>query len=288
MLSNQWGPALNTIEALALENVKIVGSVPQQNSMKMGVVKSNSMLLSIFDKGVASLTEQEKIGFYRKWLNVEVENQMLNRTTVLRIIFGFAIIVLFLLWRQFTLKRHAKKLKAFNKQLQHYSTVDHLTQVFNRRTIEKLLHTEIEKANLIESPLTLVIFDIDHFKNINDTFGHPAGDRVLKELAGHVSGSIRQTDHFGRWGGEEFIIILPGTDANGGLRLTENLSGSIERFDFGLEHQVTASFGIGQHQAKEEMDAFVLRVDACLFEAKQQGRNRIVQSSPDSAPKHEG
>ncbi|WP_163338846.1 transporter substrate-binding domain-containing protein [Desulfopila sp. IMCC35008] len=269
---------VNTIEVQALENIKIVGTVPQKNSMKLGVRKDKPMLYTILDIGVASLTEQEKIGLYKKWLDIDLDQHFINRSTVLRIALAFSLLLAFLLWRQLALGRYAKKLQVLNDKLHHYSTVDHLTQVLNRRAIEKRLQSEIERTQITGAPLALVLFDIDHFKSINDTYGHPTGDKVLKKISTHVEGSIRHSDHLGRWGGEEFLIVLPNTALEGGEKMLENLRKSIETYDFGLERKVTVSFGLGQYGIGESMTAFISRVDNSLYKAKEKGRNMIISA----------
>lgn len=275
-------PAIvNTIETLALENVKIVGSVPQENQMKLGVRKDNELLLSIFSKGVASLTEKEKIGLYRNWFDIEVSNQFLNRSLILKIVTGFSIIFLLLLWRQFTLGKYTRKLKALNVKLHYSSTMDHLTKVFNRKSIEKHLEIEIKRAQLTEEPLTIVFFDIDFFKSVNDTFGHLTGDAVLQQMTALVKKSIRNADHFGRWGGEEFLIVLPNTNHSGAGQLTNNLKNGIESFNFGIDKTITASFGIGQYKDNETPGQLLSRVDDCLYEAKSLGRNTIVNAEEE-------
>jgi len=269
---------VNAIESLALENVKIVGSVPQQNSMKMGIRKDREILLGIFDKGIMSLSDREKIGLYKKWLNIEVEDQLLNRSMVMKIGTVLVLFIVVLLWRQLSLRRYAMELKKLNLRLQHASTVDHLTQILNRGSIEKRLQAEIDRCRLTRGPLTIVLFDIDHFKAVNDTYGHLAGDNVLKGLATLVSDSIRDSDHFGRWGGEEFLIVLQGTTVKGGTSFVEKIRQAIETYPFGIEKNVTASFGVGEYQPDEDLAHFISRIDSCLYEAKSQGRNRIVQA----------
>lgn len=274
---------VNTIETLALENVKIVGSVPQKNQMKLGVRNDNELLLSIFSKGIASLTEKEKIGLYKNWFDIDVSNQFFNRSLILKIVAGFSIIFSLLLWRQFTLGKYTRKLKALNVKLHYSSTMDHLTKVFNRKSIEKLLVTEIKRAKLTEEPLTVVFFDIDHFKAINDTFGHPAGDSVLQQMAALVKTSTRNTDHFGRWGGEEFLMVLPNTNHSGAGQLINNLKNAIESFNFGIGKTITVSFGIGQYKDNETPGQLLSRVDDCLYEAKNLGRNTIVNAEEKGA-----
>nr|WP_320012742.1 transporter substrate-binding domain-containing protein [uncultured Desulfobulbus sp.] len=269
---------VNIIETMALENIKIVGTVPQQNSMKLGVRKDAPLLYSVLDKGVASLTEPEKVGLYKKWLDIAVEKQFIDRVLLTRIGLGVGIFLFLLVWRHISLRIYTQRLKALNEKLKHYSTVDHLTQVFNRRSVEQRLHTEIERAKLLETPLTLAIVDIDHFKSINDTYGHPTGDTVLQKIARLISEVIRHTDHFGRWGGEEFLIILPDTTAAGGWQLVEKLRRTIETSNFGIDKSVTASFGYAQFNTDEKLESLISRVDNGLYQAKEQGRNTVVHA----------
>ncbi len=273
---------VNTIEKLALENVKIVGSVPQENQMKLGIRKGNDVLLSIFEKGIASLTEKEKIGLYKKWFDIEVSNEFYNKSFIIKVIAGLCVVLLFLLWRQLTLSAHTKKLKTLNAKLKHSATVDHLTQVLNRKAIEKNLENEIEKSKLTNESLSLVICDVDYFKVINDSFGHLKGDNVLKKLAEIVSDSIRKDDHFGRWGGEEFLIILPNTDHENAEKVIKNLQIELSVADFEMSKPVTLSFGLGQYKNSETVASFISRVDDCLYEAKRRGRNHMVNAEKET------
>lgn len=267
---------VNTIETLALENIEIVGSVPQENQMKLGAAADKPVLLSIFSKAIASLSEREKIGLYKKWFDIEVSNQFLNKKLLIQIAALSILLILFLLWRQFTLGKHARQLRTLNTKLKYSSTVDHLTKISNRRSIEKALNTECKIAALSEQPLTVVIFDIDHFKQVNDIHGHLSGDRVLEEMATLVKASIRRTDHFGRWGGEEFLLILPGTRQLEGKQLVTKIKDKIEQYDFRINKTVTASFGLGEYQPSENITKLLSRIDTGLYNAKMQGRNSIV------------
>lgn len=269
---------VNTIEAMAIENVKIVGSVPQENRMKLGVSKGNAQLLSIFSKSIESLSETEKIGLYKKWFDIDVSKQFFNRSLALKILIALFFILLLLLWRQIILGKYTKKLKALNKKLYYTSTVDHLTKILNRKSIEKQLNTEIKKCSLTDELLSAVLFDIDHFKRINDTHGHLQGDSVLKQLAELVDRSIRNSDHFGRWGGEEFLMVLPGTGHHNALKLLTSLKKKIETADFGIGSPVTASFGLAQYRTNEKISSLLSRVDSCLYQAKASGRNTIVDA----------
>jgi polar amino acid transport system substrate-binding protein len=267
---------VNKTEALALENIQVSGSVPQENRMKLGVSKGNELLLSIFEKGIGSLTEREKIGLYRKWFDTGLVSSPLNRRWLIRVSAAGIIIIAFLLWRQFILSRYAATLKKLNEKLSYTATTDHLTAIANRRSIEKQLALEIQKTKLIQNPLSVVLLDIDHFKRINDTYGHISGDKVLKAIAALMTDSIRATDHVGRWGGEEFLLILPGTGHLNAEKLALNLKGFIEKHDFGLGSPVSASFGIAQLRDDETVTDLLARTDSGLYRAKDLGRNLVV------------
>jgi len=269
---------VNNIEALALENIKVVGAVPQENSMKMGVRKDNEILLSIFNKGIASLSEREKISLYKKWFDIEVVSQLFNRDFIVKVVIVFSLAFLFLLWRQITLKKHTVKLQDLNRKLSYLSSTDHLTKIYNRQTIEAYLNAEIQKAQMNQQAFSILLLDIDHFKQVNDTFGHLAGDAVLQKISTLIMSTIRKSDYIGRWGGEEFLLIIPEAQAEQAERIANELRAKIEHFDFELNMAITASFGVAQYQFNEDRNSFLSRVDDSLYEAKKLGRNQVVSA----------
>ncbi len=269
---------VTTIESLALKNVKIVGSVPQENRMRLGVRKGNDLLFSIFSKGVSSLSEQEKMGLYKKWFSVEMPHGFLDYRLFYKFAAVFVVIVGFLAWRQLLLSKYTKKLQRLNKKLRYFSTMDHLTKIYNRHSIEKHLAIEIKRAALTRAPLAVVLFDIDHFKKVNDIYGHLAGDAVLTKMAALVKSSIRDTDRLGRWGGEEFLIVLPATSHENGEKVAANLRAKIAGFDFELAMSVTASFGVGQFRDGDSSTSLLSRIDRGLYAAKNRGRNVVIDT----------
>jgi diguanylate cyclase (GGDEF)-like protein len=120
------------------------------------------------------------------------------------------------------------------------------------------------------------LLDIDHFKKVNDSFGHPVGDQVLVHVASVLSECVRATDTVGRWGGEEFLIICPETDALGAAALAENLRHHIAGHPFPTAGNQSASFGVAEHRSGESMEATISRADTALYRAKNEGRNRVV------------
>ncbi len=157
-----------------------------------------------------------------------------------------------------------------------YISTDDLTQVCNRREIYRVLQRELSSSVRIGRPFSLILFDVDHFKRINDTHGHMAGDRVLRETAELVSRSIRSMDCLGRWGGEEFLLVLPQTDLTAATLLAERLRELLSRRSFEGVNCVTASFGVTSFRAGQELEDLLHAADRAMYRAKQNGRNQVV------------
>ncbi len=163
---------------------------------------------------------------------------------------------------------------------------DALTQIWNRGHMDSLLNNELDRFARHGQPLSVCIADLDHFKSINDRFGHPVGDAVLRDAAQALSAQIRTTDHLGRFGGEEFLILLPGSTLGVGAACAERLRAGVATLatlrEAGVD--VTASFGVAQAVPGEQPQALLARADAALYRAKHMGRNRIeVAASTDAA-----
>lgn len=178
-------------------------------------------------------------------------------------------------WEIIDGRRAQQELKHANELLANEARIDFLTGIYNRRMFDGLLVAEIARSCRYNSPLSLIMLDLDHFKLINDTLGHAAGDHVLQKVAELVSGRIRSHDIFSRWGGEEFVILTPKNDAAQAAVLAEILREMIEQYDFGNGLRLTCSFGVTRHTGNEPADAFIGRADAALYQAKHNGRNRV-------------
>ena len=165
--------------------------------------------------------------------------------------------------------------KRAEKVLKTQATTDTLTGVANRRQFHSTLTAEIRRADRYRLSLAVMMLDIDHFKEINDTLGHQVGDDVLVELARLLSGMIREQDAFARWGGEEFVILAPSRDAEGMRQFAEKLRCAVEAHSFPGAGRVTCSFGLAEHQPHETIESIFKRVDAALYRAKEGGRNRV-------------
>lgn len=156
---------------------------------------------------------------------------------------------------------------------------DPLTGTMNRRRALEILTNEVRRSHRSDSPLSLIVFDVDNFKRINDNFGHPAGDKVLQRLCNCVQGLIRSYDYLARIGGEEFMLIVTEADAKTAVEIAERLRFQIECESFGLDQTVTASFGVTQLRKGESYAELLHRADERLYWAKNEGRNRVIGPS---------
>ena len=177
-----------------------------------------------------------------------------------------------------------KELRAANERLEHLASTDVLTSVSNRRAIDAALQRDIARADRDKAPLSIILIDIDHFKTVNDTWGHLTGDAVLTFIGQLLSRTLRTSDVAGRWGGEEFLCILPSTDAPGATVVAERLRAELQKCAVTGPSgpvQVTASFGIAMVRGPECrscLEDLLKRADTALYAAKEQGRNRVVAS----------
>jgi diguanylate cyclase (GGDEF)-like protein/PAS domain S-box-containing protein len=166
--------------------------------------------------------------------------------------------------------------KKLEEELTIAAITDRLTCIYNRFKLEDLLRQEIERARRYKNPFSLMMFDIDYFKRINDLFGHQKGDYVLKTIAHIVKNNIRTTDFFGRWGGEEFMILLPETSLDNAEILSEKIRTIVGTYHFEDIQNVTISCGVTEFIDGDTIDTLIKVADDALYLAKKQGRNKVV------------
>ena len=173
------------------------------------------------------------------------------------------------------------ELKAANKRIEELAELDELTGSFNRRCIMRMLDDELARAQRVNAPCSVALIDLDWFKRINDAYGHPTGDEVLRTFAITVFANIRNIDKFGRYGGEEFLLVLPETPNDDATRMLDRLRSIIADLDwsaFSPGMRVTISAGVATLHADESPDTFLARADSALYAAKARGRNRIASA----------
>lgn len=175
-----------------------------------------------------------------------------------------------------TRRKHAEDaLATANRELARLASTDPLTQIWNRRQFDSIVAMRTAQSLKSGESLCLLMMDIDHFKTINDTLGHRAGDQVLIELVEVVRGDLRAGDDFARWGGEEFLIILPNSSIKDALLLAEHLRMRVEEHTFERAGKVTVSVGVSEWKSGEAIDSWYNRVDRAMYCAKAAGRNNV-------------
>lgn len=220
------------------------------------------------------------------WESVFTEDstEMWMRTLVVIVMTASSIVIQFFMRKQ---DEYAKALLKYQdhleeivdertQKLQYLADFDELTGIYNRRKFNECLEREMNSARRYHQPLSLVMCDIDFFKNVNDTHGHDEGDQVLKSFADIFRQNLRKSDVYARWGGEEFIILMTQTDIATATKVADKLRQIISNTNFGKDiQQLTASFGVSQLYDTEKTSPLIKRADKALYEAKHSGRNCV-------------
>ena len=168
------------------------------------------------------------------------------------------------------------KIKVLSEKLSTMAYTDSLTKIYNRLHFAHFLDAEIDKAKRYGGSFSIIFFDLDHFKEVNDNYGHLVGDHVLEEITDIVSSANRKADIFARYGGEEFIILAPSTDTDGAFIHAERLRNDIEQHNFRKVGHITSSFGVTAFNPEtDSLESLLERVDKALYMAKEYGRNRV-------------
>ena len=265
-----------------LYNLKIVGQTPFKKFFRMGVKKENPELRSILNKAIDSVSSLETNRIIQNQLGVEYEPG-LNYSLLWKIaLFVATVLGAILFWNRKLFRLNQKIAQAHeelaqkNLELERLSITDKLTGTYNRLHLEAVLEQECERSRRYNEPLSLIMADIDDFKEVNDLHGHQRGDEVLREVAANLCTSIRKTDTAGRWGGEEFLIICPETDLTGASKLADKLQKRIENLTLEEVDGITCSFGAVEIRKGESSDSLMSRADKLLYQAKDQGKNKVI------------
>lgn len=248
--------------------LKIAGKFEESWELGVGTRNDEKLLHSIFEKAIASIDESKHQEILNKWISVNYE-KVINYSFLWKVIIFIAVVVMFLIYRQYTLKIYNNKLKVL-------STTDSLTRLFNRMKLDEILKYEKSNFDRYEKVFSVILLDIDNFKEVNDHFGHHTGDKFLIELSILLKENMRSTDSIGRWGGEEFLVILPQADLEGAHKFAQKLKEKIENHHFDTVGHKTASFGVAQINSEESVEMLFERVDQALYTSKKNGKNRVT------------
>lgn len=173
------------------------------------------------------------------------------------------------------LEKLNKELQEKIKEVEHNATYDYLTNVYNRRMFEKMFEIEVNRKKRYKHPLSIILIDIDNFKIFNDKYGHKVGDEVLVNLSKLLQKTTRESDTIARWGGEEFVIVLPNSTQKETYQKAEDIRKSIENSSLCESSKVTCSFGVVEHIETDKLNTTFIKVDKALYNAKNSGRNKV-------------
>ena len=240
------------------------------------------VLMWIVDAFVDSFILHPDEGFWEAMF-AEAPTEMWMRTLVVIVITFSALVVQHFMRKQYKfevllLEQHAELERLVHErtlELQYLANFDELTGIYNRRRFSELLDGEMERARRYEQNLSLVMLDLDHFKSINDEYGHNEGDKVLKSVAEILRNHLRKSDIYGRWGGEEFVILMTHTDLATADKVAEKLRQLFLAVTLADGKSISASFGIASLRPEEPSTSFLKRVDEALYDAKRNGRNCV-------------
>lgn len=251
--------------------LKIAGKFDDLWELGVGVRNDQPLLLSTFDKAIASLPPEKHQEILNNWISVRYD-QPFDYSMLWKSIPIVLLIIGGLLYRQHLLK-------LYNRRLEQLSHTDPLTGCANRLKLDDFLHFQINNFSRYQQPFSVILCDLDRFKQVNDKHGHIVGDKVLIDFVNLVSRHIRGSDILGRWGGEEFLIVCPHTDATGAFGLAELVRTRVNEHHFHTAGQLTASFGVAEFLDTDlTASALIQRADGALYESKNDGRNRITLS----------
>jgi len=303
LLAVSQGKALGYVDNIAvvayhirsggLANIQISGETPFRADVTMAIRKDWPELQSIINKILDSMDEDTREQFKDSWLKVDYKTEIEWRRVIIIVvpILLFALLILLynrklknlnlqMVKNNTQLVLTQKDLEETNDKLKQLSTTDYLTRTYNRKHLDKELNKEIKRSKRYQTPLSLLMIDLDDFKQINDLYGHLIGDEVLIKTTQHVSNYIRETDIFGRWGGEEFMLICPNTNQHQAHQLAEKLLNCVKDIKFEQGFTQTTSIGMATLKDQESLHEFVERADKYLYKAKELGKNQAI--SPET------
>ena len=257
-----------TLKKEGMFNLKIAGQLPDYtNHLRIGVIQREPMLRDILDKGIATITAEDRVFVVNKYVAIKAQT-VYNYSLLLKVVFGFFVLGLLFLWRYYELKK-------YSKELLYLSETDLLTKIYNRMKIEKELVIHVEQAKRLKQNFSILLIDFDFFKTINDTFGHPIGDKVLTEVASLIKERIRHNHMLRRCGGEVFLVLFPQSDHEDALNVAKRIQKIVQKGIFSTHKHHTVSIGVATLSVEDTPYTLVNHADNALYKAKDSGRNTI-------------
>ena len=259
----------HSINQYKSNELKINNSLRYEISMRFQVEKENEKFIQLINKTISILSQKEKNNIFNNYQLISYQEDF-DFLYLIQFIVPLLIVLVILIFFNYRLKNEVKVRKKIEKELSKFANKDSLTNIYNRRKIEELCENELKRSERYNSNLSLIFFDLNDFKLINDLSGHHQGDDVLIKIADVVSNNIRSTDYFGRWGGDEFLIVLPHTDLLQTEKIIRTLENKISEINFNLKEnlKVSCSFGLCQYAPKDTLDSLLKKADESMYTIK--------------------
>lgn len=274
----------NAIKKEGYSNLKISGEIPYNSELAMGIRNDWPIFAGIMEKALHSITPEEREAIYNRHIHIEYTQQM-SWERILKVLAPLGVIVALLLYytRKLSSMNRALRnaidtLHATQHELQILSTTDPLTNLANRFRLDEALKQSIQSSARYDRALSVIIVDLDFFKEVNDNYGHHTGDAVLKSVSALFRQNCRNSDIVGRWGGEEFLIICPETDSHDAVLLAEKLRTLLASKPIFDNYIQTASFGVCGYTKDDTPERLIIHADEALYRSKSEGRNRVSVS----------
>jgi polar amino acid transport system substrate-binding protein len=296
----------NLLQKRFIGQLKVSGTLEQKTEFGIGVRNDEILLWQVFEKLVNNLSEETKKSIADKSHSIKYEEEF-NYKLLWRVLFVVLLIIAFFSYRQWLLtnlnktlngkidqktkalqelneslerkiKERTQKIERSKARLQDVAFKDNLTGIFNRHYLFKISPALLTASEEMETPLSLLLIDLDYFKKVNDTHGHLIGDNILKFMVENIQKILRADDVFVRFGGEEFIILLPKANIEESLIVAEKLRLSVEQNHYrknGIDISINVSIGASQYRHNETLEKIISRADLALYSAKDNGRNQV-------------
>ncbi|MBS9782676.1 MAG: ABC transporter substrate-binding protein [Arcobacter sp.] len=255
-------------------NLKISGTFKEKYQARISVYKNNPILKNIINKAILSINEEERKKINSKYYYVIYETAV-SYEWLYKILVPLLIVLVIIIISNRKLKKEIKKRKMAEEQLKKIVDLDPLTNTYNRRKIDEILEIELSRVKRYKVNLSVIFLDIDNFKKINDDLGHKIGDEILIKFSKLIKEHIRKTDFLGRWGGEEFVIILSETKKEQAKNVAYLIKEKINAYDFDIDRTVTCSFGVSQFKEGDTIESLIKRVDGAMYDIKRNGKDGI-------------